>query len=106
MKKVALNFILAVVFFSAKAQYNTLWIPDTLSGTSFTLNLNDTAKQFLPGQITPTEAVNGNFWGPTLFINRGDSVHMTVNNNLMDTTTIHWHGMHLPAVMDGGPHQP
>ncbi len=23
---------------------------------------------------------------------------------LADPTTVHWHGMHLPAVMDGGPH--
>ena len=23
-------------------------------------------------------------------------------NKLNDTTTLHWHGMHLPAVMDGG----
>jgi bilirubin oxidase len=30
---------------------------------------------------------------------------MNVNNHLNDSTTLHWHGMHLPAVMDGGPHQ-
>jgi bilirubin oxidase len=30
---------------------------------------------------------------------------MNVLNKLNDSTTIHWHGMHLPAVMDGGPHQ-
>lgn len=38
--------------------------------------------------------------------NKGDVVHINVQNNLADTTTIHWHGMHLPAIMDGGPHQP
>ncbi|WP_235900355.1 multicopper oxidase family protein [Lolliginicoccus suaedae] len=27
-------------------------------------------------------------------------------NPLGETSTLHWHGMHLPAVMDGGPHQP
>jgi bilirubin oxidase len=105
MKKVLLAAAFCIAG-AVHAQYNTLWIPDTISGTSFTLNLNDTSKQFFPGPVTATEAVNGSFWGPTLFINKGDSVHMTVNNNLMDTTTIHWHGMHLPAVMDGGPHQP
>jgi bilirubin oxidase len=30
---------------------------------------------------------------------------MNVTNNLNESTTVHWHGMHLPAVMDGGPHQ-
>lgn len=29
-----------------------------------------------------------------------------MNNELGETTTVHWHGMHLPAIMDGGPHQP
>src|SRR5690606_7889132 len=26
-------------------------------------------------------------------------------NSLSEDTTVHWHGMHLPAAMDGGPHQ-
>lgn len=30
---------------------------------------------------------------------------MRVTNELGQTTTLHWHGMHLPAAMDGGPHQ-
>ncbi|MEP6795818.1 MAG: multicopper oxidase domain-containing protein, partial [Saprospiraceae bacterium] len=48
---------------------------------------------------------NGNFWGPTLIFNKGQDVQMNVTNHLQDTTTVHWHGMHLPAIMDGGPHQ-
>jgi FtsP/CotA-like multicopper oxidase with cupredoxin domain len=30
---------------------------------------------------------------------------MNVNNELPEDTSLHWHGMHLPAEMDGGPHQ-
>jgi len=30
---------------------------------------------------------------------------MNVKNNLGEMTTVHWHGMLLPAIMDGGPHQ-
>ncbi|MFZ4634796.1 MAG: multicopper oxidase domain-containing protein [Saprospiraceae bacterium] len=90
---------------TAQAQYNKLWIPDTLSGTSFNLVLKDTFAQLRPGNQTITAGVNGAFWGPTLFINKGDTVHMNVYNKLNDSTTIHWHGFHLPAVMDGGPHQ-
>lgn len=86
--------------------YNTLWIPDTLSGTTFNLNIKDTFAQIVnTGNQTITGGINGKFWGPTLFINKGDVVHMNVKNNLNDSTTVHWHGMHLPAVMDGGPHQ-
>ena len=28
-----------------------------------------------------------------------------MTNNLTDATTVHWHGFHIPAIMDGGPHQ-
>lgn len=83
-----------------------MWLPDTLSGPNFTLNIRDTFAQIVPtGNQTITGGINGKFWGPTLLMNKGDVVHMTVNNHLNDSTTLHWHGMHLPAVMDGGPHQ-
>ncbi len=85
--------------------YNTLWIPDTIAGTTFNLNLKDTFAQLRTGNQTITAGVNNKFWGPTLFFNKGDTVHMNVHNFLIDSTTLHWHGMHLPAVMDGGPHQ-
>lgn len=106
MKK--LIYLLAPALLAAnasQAQYNTLWIPDTLSGTNFNLTIRDTFRQILPGQQTITGGINGSIWGPTLIFKQGDTVHMHVTNNLADTTTIHWHGFHLPAVMDGGPHQ-
>lgn len=87
------------------AQYNQMYVPDTLAGTTFDLNIRDTFKQMVPGNQTITAAINGNFWGPTLIFKKGDVVHPTVHNFMPDTTTIHWHGMHLPAIMDGGPHQ-
>jgi blue copper oxidase len=31
---------------------------------------------------------------------------MEVHNGLLDSTTIHWHGLHVPAEDDGGPHTP
>lgn len=88
------------------AAYNTLFIPDTLSGTDFTLRMHDSTKQFLNGFITNTAAFNNNdMLGPTLIFTKGTTVQMHVTNELHDTTTVHWHGMHLPAIMDGGPHQ-
>ena len=42
--------------------------------------------------------------GPTLIMNQGDNVSITVDNQLGDTTTIHWHGMHVAPENDGGPH--
>jgi blue copper oxidase len=86
--------------------YNTLWIPPTITGTTFNLTLDKSTKQFRTGTATDTYGYNGNsFWGPTLIMNKGDNVQMNVTNNLTEATTTHWHGIHLPAIMDGGPHQ-
>ena len=106
IKKSATLLFLLLSASAFSQSYNDLWIPDTLSGTNFNLNIKDTFAQIVnTGNQTITGAINGKFWGPTLFINKGDVVHMNVKNGLNDSTTIHWHGMHLPAVMDGGPHQ-
>ncbi|MFC7490900.1 MULTISPECIES: multicopper oxidase family protein [unclassified Knoellia] len=58
------------------------------------------------GAPTPTWGFNGSFLGPTLRATRGEQVRVNVANRLDETSTVHWHGMHLPAAMDGGPHQP
>ncbi len=108
MKKILLlSLVLWVAQGTSFSQaYQTLWIPDTLSGTVFNLNIRDTFAQIVPtGNQTITGGINGKIWGPTLFFQKGDTVHLNVNNQLNDSTTLHWHGMHLPAVMDGGPHQ-
>ncbi|RKR84567.1 bilirubin oxidase [Mucilaginibacter gracilis] len=87
--------------------YNALYIPPTLTGTSFNISLAKSSKQFFAtGADTPTYSYNGlPFWGPTLIFNKGDNITLNVTNNLTDTTTVHWHGFHIPPIMDGGPHQ-
>ena len=49
---------------------------------------------------------NGAFLGPTLRARRGEHLSVNIRNDLAVPTTLHWHGMHLPAAMDGGPHTP
>jgi FtsP/CotA-like multicopper oxidase with cupredoxin domain len=53
-----------------------------------------------------TWGFNGDYLGPTLRARRGERVLVNVRNEVSEPTTVHWHGMHLPAAMDGGPHQP
>lgn len=106
MKKAILIFVISFYAYTTNAQYNTMNMPQALYGTTFDLSIHEATKQLVTGNQTITGAINNEtFWGPTLFINKGDEVHMNVTNNLIEATTIHWHGMHLPAVMDGGPHQ-
>jgi bilirubin oxidase len=91
---------------SAAPAYNPLIIPDTLTGPTFNLSLNQRSKQFQSGAATTTYSYNDMlFWGPTLIMNKDEWVQIHLKNNLIDTTTTHWHGFHIPAIMDGGPHQ-
>ncbi len=86
--------------------YNPLYIPDTMTGTTFNLTLDQSSKRFFAGNATNTYGYNrALFWGPTLIMKKGDFVRINLTNNLIDTTTTHWHGFHIPAIMDGGPHQ-
>ena len=83
---------------------NALLIPPTLSGTDINLTLQKGSHQFLSGSITQTMGANGDILGPTLLLKQGDFVNFNIKNNLGETTTIHWHGMHVSAANDGGPH--
>jgi len=83
---------------------NPLTIPTTIETTTINLVLQEGITQFYPGINTNTMGANGALLGPTLIMNQGDNVNITVDNQLQDTTTIHWHGMHISPENDGGPH--
>ncbi|WP_199747978.1 multicopper oxidase family protein [Actinomadura sp. WAC 06369] len=91
---------------------NRLRIPPLLppertpEGKVFRLRVGAGDSEFFQGKSTATWGYNGAYLGPTLRARRGDRVTVEVFNGLGETTTTHWHGMRLPAVMDGGPHQP
>jgi suppressor of ftsI len=72
---------------------------------TFDLDLEQGRAELLPGKPAETWGINGPHLGPTLRAERGDEVTINVDNELPETTTLHWHGMHLPAEADGGPHQ-
>ena len=97
-----LLFALAVSY-SLSAQ-NELLIPPVQTGPVFDLNLKNGTKEFFSGFSTNTMGVNGDLLGPTLFLDQGGQITVNVHNNLDEPTTIHWHGMHVSAANDGGPH--
>ncbi|WP_433690233.1 copper resistance system multicopper oxidase [Pseudomonas monteilii] len=76
--------------------------PNVLTGSDFDLYIGE-----LPVNITGTRrtamAINGSIPGPTLRWREGDTVTLRVRNRLKQDTSIHWHGIILPANMDGVP---
>jgi len=57
--------------------------------------------EFAPGQSITGFALNGEIPGPTIEANRGDTLVVRLTNNLPQPTMIHWHGIRVPASMDG-----
>jgi len=98
---ILIGYLISAVFIYGQTQ---LTIPDTLSGTNFNLTVKSGTVNFYPGFVTNTMGVNGNYLGPTLILRKGEHVQINVTNSLTDTTTIHWHGMHVAPENDGGPH--
>jgi bilirubin oxidase len=104
MKQRNLFLILSLITAIFTNAQNPLLIPGTITGTSVNLNLQNGTHEFYEGVSTTTMGVNGDILGPTLILQKGDFVDITVNNQIADTTTIHWHGMHVTGSNDGGPH--
>ena len=108
IKKIALSVAAIVTIADISFAQNPLFIPPALSGNTFNLNIQNGTTQFYSGINSPTYGINGALLAPTLIVNKWDWVTMNVTNNLTgfgNSTTIHWHGLHVPAMDDGGPHQ-
>ena len=55
------------------------------------------------GADRPAVTVNGQFPGPLLRLREGEEAVIRVTNRLDKASSIHWHGLILPASMDGAP---
>lgn len=80
---------------------NTFQQPE-LSGTEFNLEIAPVPVNFT-GRERVATAINGLVPGPLLRVREGDTVTLHVTNRLNEMTSIHWHGLILPAEMDGVP---
>ena len=83
-------------------------IADVLSGTEFDLTIGETPMNFT-GRTRRAITVNGSIPAPLLRWREGTTVNLRVRNALPpgsmhgDQASIHWHGILLPANMDGVP---
>ncbi|MBK8503527.1 MAG: multicopper oxidase domain-containing protein [Saprospiraceae bacterium] len=109
------SFLLLLSVFSSLRFYsiaqnspanNPLFIPDTLAGETFNLSFQEGETEFYAGIKTSTVGYNQGFLGPTLIFKQGKHVSFNITNDLSETTTVHWHGLHISAENDGGPHTP
>ena len=75
---------------------------NVLSGTEFDLFIGETPVN-ITGSPRTALTINGGIPGPLLRWREGDTVTLRVKNRLKDMTSIHWHGIILPANMDGVP---
>ena len=81
---------------------------NVLSGTEFDLTIGETPMNFT-GRVRSAITVNGSIPAPLLRWREGTTVNLRVSNALPagsihgHETSIHWHGILLPANMDGVP---
>jgi len=75
-----------------------------LGGNAFQLDIGESLVNFT-GRTRPAITVNHSLPGPILRWREGETVTVQVNNRLPGhtQTSLHWHGLILPANMDGVP---
>ena len=73
-----------------------------LEGTEFDLRIGETRVD-ITGRERTALTINGSLHGPLLRWREGDTVTLRVSNSLDEDTSIHWHGILLPAAMDSVP---
>src|SRR5687767_8735982 len=65
------------------------------------LEARETNWEVAPGVTIAGFAYNGQVPGPTIELKRGVPVEIEFTNRLSEPTLIHWHGLRIPAAMDG-----
>ncbi|WP_416171830.1 copper resistance system multicopper oxidase [Pseudomonas putida] len=73
-----------------------------LAGQHFELFIGQTPVN-ITGRPRTALTINDSLPGPLLRWREGDTVNLRVRNHLDQSTSIHWHGILLPANMDGVP---
>jgi blue copper oxidase len=61
------------------------------------------AAKLLSGPKDTLTDLPGSYLGPIIRFQKGQKVRIHFRNDLMEPTITHWHGLHVPALMDGHP---
>ncbi len=65
------------------------------------LEARETLWEIAPGLTVSAWGYQGSVPGPTIIAHVGDTLVAHLVNNLPEPTVVHWHGLRLPAAMDG-----
>lgn len=68
---------------------------------AFDLKAGPARKEYRAGKPSDVWAYNGSVPGPLVEATVGDELRVHFTNELSEPTTIHWHGLRVPADMDG-----
>jgi hypothetical protein len=90
---------------NTKGVGNTPLKPKVLSdGTKqFDLTASIVDWEVAPGRVVKAWAYNGQVPGPWIKVDVGDKVRVVLDNQLPQSTVIHYHGIEVPNAMDGVP---
>ncbi|MBZ0202359.1 MAG: multicopper oxidase domain-containing protein [Ignavibacteria bacterium] len=77
--------------------------PVFTNGGTMTLAESNVQVWPLPAATTQVIAVNGSFPAPSVVIQKGQTFTANFVNNVNEPTTVHWHGLSVPEIMDGHP---
>lgn len=94
----------------AQASARPLPIPpltDLLGGIDerIPLLLAPSTHDFGNGAASQTFGINSSYLGPVIRAKQGQTIPFDVTNTIGDVVALHWHGLHVPGSVDGGPHQ-
>ena len=68
------------------------------------LKLQTSMHDFGNGGKSQTFGINHDYLGPVIRVKQGQTLPFDVTNAIDDVSTLHWHGLHIPGDVDGGPH--
>jgi FtsP/CotA-like multicopper oxidase with cupredoxin domain len=109
-----LGSLLATPFVSAEGKTGNEFDPDLeISMTSYQTQISifsgsstrvwSFKGQVLKGDRASLINIEGSYLGPIIRVHRGEKIRIRFTNDIPDETIVHWHGLHVPAVMDGHP---
>jgi FtsP/CotA-like multicopper oxidase with cupredoxin domain len=79
-----------------------LSVPPQVSG-NVELMAKTISDEMIAGKFTSALSYREGLLGPTIYAASGSTVNVRLDNSLSENTNIHWHGLIVPADMEGHP---